>query len=47
MHYRELRENGWNVLVVWECQLKKKLFDSTMELLVQEIQRNSSEKEKD
>ena len=47
MHYRELREKGWNVLVVWECQLKKKLFDSTMELLVQEIQRNSSEKEKD
>lgn len=46
MHYRELRENGWNVLVVWECQLKKKQFDSTMELLVQDIQESGSEGEK-
>lgn len=46
MHYRELRENGWNVLVVWECQLKKKQFNSTMEQLVKDIHKNSSEEEK-
>ena len=33
----QLRELGWNVLVVWECQLKKKEFQSTMEHLINEI----------
>ncbi len=46
VHYRELCENGWNVLVVWECQLKKKQFNSTMEQLVKDIHKNSSEEEK-
>ena len=23
-NYRKLREEGWKVLIVWECQLKKK-----------------------
>ena len=46
-HYQELRESGWNVLVLWECQLKKKLFDSTMEQLVRDILKNSSEEEKE
>ena len=45
-HYQKLQEDGWNVIVVWECQLKKKMFDSTMELLVQEIQKNRSKEEK-
>ncbi len=45
-HYQELKKSGWSVLVIWECQLKKNLFDSTMELLVREIQKNSSEEEK-
>ena len=44
-HYQELRKNGWNVLVVWECQLKKKNFDSTLEQLVLDIHQNSSEEE--
>ena len=44
-HYQELRKNGWNVFVVWECQLKKKNFDSTMEQLVLDIYQNSSEEE--
>ena len=34
---RLLKELGWNVLVVWECQLKKKTFDSTMNQLISEI----------
>ena len=31
---RQLISMGWNVLVVWECQLKKKTIDSTMRKLV-------------
>ena len=30
---------GWNVLVVWECQLKKKSFEETMNMLVDQIQK--------
>lgn len=33
----QLRELGWNVLVVWECQLKKTEFQATMEHLINEI----------
>lgn len=32
-----LKEQGWNVLVIWECQLKKKVFQETMECLTNEI----------
>jgi len=38
-NYRLLRENGWLVLVIWECELKKDLLESTMtrvELLMNE-----------
>lgn len=31
---RQLISMGWNVLVVWECQLKKKTIESTMRRLV-------------
>ena len=29
-NYRILRENGWQVLVLWECQLKAKQLEQTM-----------------
>ena len=32
-----LKEKGWNVLVVWECELKKDLFDNTMSDLIDSI----------
>lgn len=32
-----LSEQGWNVIVIWECQLKKSLFDETMQHLVDQI----------
>lgn len=32
----ELAELGWNVIVVWECEVKKQ-FDSTMNRLVEQI----------
>ena len=37
-NHAELEMLGWKVLVVWECQLKKKNFDSTMEDLLSSIQ---------
>lgn len=33
----QLKELGWNVLVIWECQLKKKEFPETMDSLINEI----------
>ena len=38
-NYRVLWENGWQVIVVWECQLKPKRLEQTMlrvELLLNE-----------
>ena len=29
-NYRVLQENGWQVIVIWECQLKPVLLDHTM-----------------
>ena len=29
-NYRVLQENGWQVIVIWECQLKPALIDHTM-----------------
>ena len=36
-NYERLQELGWNVIVIWECQLKKKEFGETMEKLVSEV----------
>ncbi|MBO7469628.1 MAG: DNA mismatch endonuclease Vsr [Bacteroidales bacterium] len=30
-NYQILRENGWQVLVLWECQLIPRLFETTMQ----------------
>lgn len=30
-NYQILKENGWQVLVLWECKLTKKLFETTMQ----------------
>lgn len=35
--YNELQNEGWHVLVVWECELKKKQRMDTLESLVNEI----------
>ena len=34
-----LVRDGWTVLVVWECQLKKARFDVTMRRIVREVRR--------
>jgi DNA mismatch endonuclease (patch repair protein) len=36
-----LKDLGWNVLVVWECQLKKHTFETTMNQLVADIVKGS------
>lgn len=32
-----LSEQGWNVIIIWECQLKKSTFDETLQHLVGQI----------
>lgn len=39
--HSELEKLGWNVIVVWECELKKKVFGQRMEQLCNEIRNNS------
>jgi len=34
-NYKELKSNGWNYLVIWECEIKKKKLD----LLINKIER--------
>lgn len=36
-NYAELQKLGWNVIIVWECELKKKILDETMNRLEKEI----------
>lgn len=38
--WRKLEANGWNVIIVWECQLKKSSFDKTIEQVTADIIRN-------
>jgi DNA mismatch endonuclease (patch repair protein) len=33
----QLHELGWNVIIVWECELKKSLIDSTIEQLISKL----------
>ena len=35
----ELEQQGWKVIVVWECQLKKNVIHDTLTSLVDEIRR--------
>lgn len=37
INIKELKELGWKVLVVWECELKKAIIDKRLETLVDEI----------
>ena len=38
--YQKLSELGWNVIIVWECQLKKDNRENTLESLYYNILRN-------
>lgn len=37
INIKELKDLGWKVLVVWECELKKATIDKRLETLVDEI----------
>ena len=39
-HYSQLKDMGWHVVVVWECELKPDRFNSTMEKVLEEIVSN-------
>ena len=39
--YRELKNEGWNILVVWECQLIPKLRDEYLKSLSAQIYHNN------
>ena len=34
---RDLSSMGWNVITIWECELKKKDFEGTMERVILQI----------
>ena len=36
---QKLKNDGWNVLIIWECQLKKALFEKTMEGIISKIKK--------
>ena len=36
-NYKQLRSSGWNVIVVWECELKNNCFYDTMNFLINSI----------
>jgi DNA mismatch endonuclease (patch repair protein) len=36
-NYEALRKDGWHVLVVWECEMKKSVKDKRLELLCHQI----------
>lgn len=38
-NYKELCNAGWQVIVIWECQLKKKSFEKTMQFVDQSLSR--------
>ena len=41
--YEKLADSGWNVLTIWECQLKKNHREKSLEYLYYNIVRNIKE----
>lgn len=39
-NYSMLRNEGWTVIIVWECELKKAVADARLEKLINEIKRS-------
>lgn len=42
-HYKQLREEGWNTIVLWECELKAD-FEGVLEKTVLRLHKNRTEK---
>ena len=41
-HYEELQKMGWNVIVIWECELEK-AFEETMQKIMHNIKNSKAE----
>ena len=41
--WRKLEAKGWNVIIVWECQLKKANLEETIDRVAEEIVRNGED----
>ena len=41
--WRQLEAKGWSVIIVWECELNRKQFDSTISRVENEIVKNGQE----
>ncbi len=39
-NYRVLQENGWHVIVIWECQLTAKKLEHTMQEVAVQLEEN-------
>ena len=39
-NYSMLRNEGWTVIIVWECELKKAVADARLKILINEIKRS-------
>ena len=37
INHKKLKEMGWKVLIVWECELKKNVRQERLEKIVEEI----------
>lgn len=46
-NYNLLENEGWTVIVIWECQLKKNSFALTMNRIVSDLARFQNKNEKD
>ena len=42
-NYNLLKDQGWTVITIWECELKKDSFEKTMRSLTETIRSNKSE----
>lgn len=39
-HYTDLKAQGWKIIVIWECELKKRDIENTMKRIVAQIKEN-------
>jgi DNA mismatch endonuclease (patch repair protein) len=37
---KQLKELNWNIIIVWECQLKKKYLEETLHIITSELAKN-------
>ena len=44
--WRQLEAKGWSVIIVWECQLKKAVFEDTLHHVAAEIHQNRQQYQK-